>query len=248
MSEDSPRIFAAAGAIAAILVGGLMAPIRDWLGAANVALVLAIVVVVAAIFGGRLAGGVTSLAAAFSFDYFHTQPYYSLRIDKREDVIAAVLLLVMGIAVGQLAQIRQGTVREAQIHARGAQHLEEVAAVVAAGANLDEVWPVVRHALVDQLELSGVRFEPAPYDRQLPPLERDGQIGSKSLTYEHGGFALPSTGAVVPVVASGRQLGRLVLVPRPHRGTTRAQRRVAVALADQLAVAATRTQPLHPLA
>jgi hypothetical protein len=52
---------------------------------------------------------------------------------------------------------------------------------------------------------------------------------------------------VVPVVAAGRQLGRLLLIPHPHHGTSRAQRRVAIALADQLAVAATRTRPLHPL-
>jgi K+-sensing histidine kinase KdpD len=205
------------------------------------------VVVTAAVFGGRMAGGVTSIAAALSFDYFHTQPFYSLRINDREDIIAAVLLLVMGVAVGQLAVMRQGSRHELQVHAKGAAHLEDVAAVVAAGANLDEVWPVVRRALVDQLDLAGARFEPAPFHDQYTPLARDGQIVASMLTYEHGGFALPEAGVVVPVVADGRQLGRLLLLPQPHHGTTRTQRRVAVALADQLAVAASRTQPLHPL-
>jgi K+-sensing histidine kinase KdpD len=194
-----------------------------------------------------VAGGVTSIAAALSFDYFHTQPYYSLRIDDREDVIAAVLLLVMGVAVGQLAMMRYGSRHELQVHAKGAAHLEDVAAVVAAGANLDEVWPVVRRALVDQLDLVEARFEPAPFSEQYTPLGRDGQIAASSLTYEHGGFTLPAAGVVVPVVAAGRQLGRLLLIPHPHHGTSRAQRRVAIALADQLAVAATRTRPLHPL-
>jgi len=247
VSEESPRIFAAVGAIVAVLVGGLLAPARDWLGSANVALILAIVVVGAAVFGGRVAGGVTSIAAALSFDYFQTQPYYSLRISDREDLIAAVLLLVMGVAVGQLAMMRYGSREEVQVHAKGAAHLEDVAAVVAAGADLDEVWPVVRRALVDQLELAGARFEPAPYHDSFTPLGRDGQITATTLTYEHGGFSLPAEGVVVPVVASGQQLGRLVLVPLPQHGTSRAQRRVAVALADQLAVAASRTQPLHPL-
>ena len=247
MPEDSPRIFAAIGAVVAILVAGLMTPLRDWLGSMNVALVLAIVVVGAAIFGGRMAGAVTSIAAALSFDFFHTQPYYNLRIDDREDLIAAVLLLVMGVAVGQLAVMRYGSREEIKVHARGAAHLEDVAAVVAAGADLDEVWPVVRRALVDQLDLASVRFEPTPFIDHYTPLGRDGQITATTLTYEHGGFTLPTEGAVVPVVAGGQQLGRLVLVPHPHHGTSRAQRRVAVALADQLAVAASRTQPLHPL-
>jgi hypothetical protein len=249
MPEDSPRIFAAVGAIVAIALAGLLAPapVRDWLGSANVALILAIVVVSAAIFGGRFAGAVTSLAAALAFDYFHTEPHYTLRINKRDDVIAALLLLVMGVIVGQLATMRYGSQREVRVHARGAGHLEDVAAVVAAGANLDEVWPVVRSALIDQLDLAGVRFEPAPYQGRFTALGRDGQIDSSTLHYEAGGFALPPEGAAVPVVAEGRQLGRLVLVPMPRRGTTRAQRRVAVALADQLAVAAQRTQPLHSL-
>ena len=120
VSEESSRFFAAVGAILAVAVGGLLAPARDWLGATNVALCLAVVVVGAAIFGGRLAGGVTSIAAAVSFDFFHTKPYYDLRIDKREDIIAAALLLVMGVAVGQLAMSRYGAQAIPRSPARGA--------------------------------------------------------------------------------------------------------------------------------
>ena len=82
----------------------------------------------------------------------------------------------------------------------------------------------------------------------MTTLERGGQISARDLTSAHGGgFALPAEGVAVPVVNEGRPLGRLVLVPRPGTGTTRSQRRVAVALADQLALAAARTTSLHPL-
>ena len=145
------------------------------------------------------------------------------------------------------ASLRNNVRLDAQRQARGAAHLEDVAAVVAAGADLDEAWPVIRRALLDQLELESCRFEPAPFDGQYPALGRDGHIDSSVLHYEPGGFALPPGGAVVPVVAGGRSLGRLVLMPLPHRGTTRSQRRVAVALADQLAVAANHSAPLHLL-
>jgi K+-sensing histidine kinase KdpD len=245
--DGSPRIFAAVGAVIAIIVAGLLTTVRDWLDSSNVALILALVVVAVAVFGGPMAGGVTSIAAAVSFDFFHTKPYYNLRISDREDIIAAVVLLVMGVAVGQLAVLHYRSGRELQVHARGAGHLEDVAAVVAAGANLDEVWPVVRRALVDQLGLAAAQFEAAPYDAQYTRLLRTGHIDTSSLHYEPGGFALPVEGAVVPVVAGGRQLGRLVLRPLPHRGTALAQRRIAIALADQLAVAAARTRPLHSL-
>jgi hypothetical protein len=244
---ETARIFAAGGAIVAVAVAGLLVPVRDVLGAPNVALVLAIVVAGAAMLGGGVAGVLTSLAASLSFDYFHTEPYFDLRIGKRDDVVAAVLLLVLGGAVGVFASLRHNVRLDAQRQAQGAAHLEDVAAVVAAGAALDETWPVIRGALLDQLELESCRFEPVPFESHYPALGRDGHIDSSVLHYEPGGFALPREGAVVPVVAGGRSLGRLVLIPLPHRGTTRAQRRVAVALADQLAVAATRSRLLHLL-
>jgi K+-sensing histidine kinase KdpD len=247
MSEESSRFFAALGAILAVAVGGALAPARDWLGATNVALGLAVVVVGAAILGGRVAGVVTAIAAAASFDFFHTKPYYDLRIDKREDVIAAALLLVMGVAVGQLAVARYGIRRDARLSARGAAYLEDVETVVAAGADLEGVWPVVRRALMEQLDLAECRFEPFTSDDSLTTLERGGQIAARDLTSVHGGFALPREGVAVPVANEGRPFGRLVLVPRPGTGTTRSQRRVAVALADQLALAAARMTSLHAL-
>jgi hypothetical protein len=170
-----------------------------------------------------------------------------LRIDKREDVIAAGLLLVIGLAVGQLALWGAAHREEATHFAMSAGRLEAVAAIVAAGAALDEVWPVVRQSLVEELQLADCRFEIVPYRDSLVDLDRDGRIDSSHLQYEEGGFALPREGVALPVVENGRVLGRLVLVPEPHRGTTRVQRRVAVGLADQLAVAAGRSKTLHPL-
>ena len=245
--SETARIFAAGGAIVAVGVAGLLVPVRDAFGAPNVALVLAIVVAGAAMLGGSVAGVITSLAASLSFDYFHTEPYFDLRIDKRDDVVTAILLLVLGVAVGLFASLRTSMRLDAQMQARGAAHLEDAAAVVAAGASLDETWPVIRRALLDQLRLESCRFEPVPFEEHYPALGRDGHIDSPILHYEHGGFALPPEGASVPVVAGGRSLGRLVLVPTPHQGTTRAQRRVAVGLADQLAVAASRSGPLKAL-
>jgi K+-sensing histidine kinase KdpD len=248
VERDSSALVAAVGVGVSIAVAGLLVSIRDWLGPSNVALVLVVVIVGAAIFGGRLAGALTSIAAALSFDYFHTQPYYNLRINDREDIITALLLLVVGVCVGELAVLRADSRREAQMHAKGAGRLEVVAEVVAAGADLDEVWPVVRQALAEQLDLADCRFEPDTPKRVLTALDRDGHIASRSLKWvPGGGFALPPEGVAVPVVNQGRALDRLVLVPKPGKGTTKAQRRVVVALADQLAVAAARTTPLHSL-
>jgi K+-sensing histidine kinase KdpD len=248
MERESAGLMAGVGVGVAIAVAGLMVSVRDWLGASNVALVMVVVIVFAATFGGRLAGAVTSLAAALSFDYFHTQPYYSLHIDNREDIIGAVLLLAVGLIVGELATLRAASRREVVAHASGASRLEDVASVVAAGADLDEIWPIVRRALTEQLDLAECRFEPSPNRHPETMLDRTGRIGARHLQWVHGGgFALPVEGVSVPVVNQGRVLGHLVLLPRAGAGTTQPQRRVAVALADQLAVAADRTPSLHTL-
>ena len=64
---------------------------------------LVLVIVVAASFGGRAAGVTTSVVATLSFNFFHTQPYYSLRISDRFDIITTLLLVVVGLAVGEIA-------------------------------------------------------------------------------------------------------------------------------------------------
>ena len=66
---------------------------------------------------------VTALAAAVSFDFFLTAPYLSLAIKHPSNVLATVLLLVVGLAVGGIARGRT----EARSHAQSAH--EEIAAL-----------------------------------------------------------------------------------------------------------------------
>lgn len=238
---------ASLGAIAAITVAGALVPARSWLGTANVALVLVIVVVAAASLAGRLAGTVTSVVAAISFDFFHTRPYGNLTIDRHEDVVTVVLLLAIGLVVGELAARRTASVRASAVTAASAAGLEAVAAIVAAGRGMSQVWPVVRNVLVDQLGLDSCRFEPTPFADDHAHLERSGRLPGTEHRLAPGGLALPPDGADIAVTHAGRLLGRIVLVPHPGRGTSKPQRRMAVALADQLAVAATCTPVLEPL-
>ena len=241
MRDESPRVIAAIGAITAVAVAGLLVSIRDWLGASNVALILAIVVVGAAVFGGRFAGVVTSIAAALSFDYFHTQPFYTLRINNREDVITAVLLLVLGLAVGELAdppgaQPQGGPApRPGRVAPRGRRVGRRRRRRPGRG-----VARRARRARPSSSTLAECRFEPVPF---TGPLTDTGaqrpDLGGPMLHWVPGGFdAAPQPGVQVPVVHEGRLLGRLVLVPRRPPGHDPSQRRVAVGLADQLAVAA----------
>jgi hypothetical protein len=211
------------------------------------ALVLVVVIVAAAALGGRFVGAVTSVAAALAFNFFHTQPYRTLSVDNREDVTTVVLLLVVGLIVGELANLHSRRRDDAQTRTAGAHWLEQVAALVAGGRPVEEVWPTVQKGLIDELGLASCRFEPAPYDGQLPAVQRSGRLEGP-LTWAREGFELPAEGAQLAVEQGSHLFGRVVLKPTAGRGVSLEERRVAVALTDQLAVAmAMAGKPTQPL-
>jgi predicted Na+-dependent transporter len=67
------------------------------------ALLMLAVVLAAAVTGSRWAAAAAAVAGAVSFDYFLTHPYQSLTNASRHDVVAAGLLLVSGLLIGQIA-------------------------------------------------------------------------------------------------------------------------------------------------
>ncbi len=246
MSENDSTSLAigSAGVAVAIGVGGLLVPVRDVIGNTNVALVLVVVIVAAATFGGRMAGAITAGAACLSFNFFHTEPLYSLRIDSGEDIWTVVLLFAIGLIVGQLSVFARHTQRKSIIDQAGVAHLEKVGAMVAEGQPLSTVWPAVRTALVDELTLVDATFEPGDHaDSSMNVLGRNGRFDSKVMFWNRGGMELPRDGIALPVSAGARSFGRIVLAPQPGVGTTTDQRRVAVALSDLLAVTIDRSPP-----
>lgn len=86
----------------AIGVAAALVPLRDELGSANAALLLVMIVVAAAAVTGRVGGVVTGVVASLAFNFFYTKPYLTLRIHSGRDVVTTVLIVVLGLAVGEL--------------------------------------------------------------------------------------------------------------------------------------------------
>ena len=82
---------------------GVLALFRDTVANTNAALALVLLVVAAASTGVRLAGVMAALSSALGFDYFLTEPYNALNISERADLQTAVLLLLVGAAVTEIA-------------------------------------------------------------------------------------------------------------------------------------------------
>ena len=230
------------GAMAAIGTAALMSPLRDTsFGNTNAALILVVVIAAAASLGGRGAGALCALSAALSYNFFMTRPYQSLHINDPKDIITVVLLVVVGLVVGEFARSRGANVGRIRRHSECAHRLERVATLLASDAGFDQLCSEVCAELEAELDLENAHFE-SDVTTGRPVMERSGWVPATVHRHRGDGFELPPGGVDVPVSFAGARLGTLVLVPKDEVGVPLDQRRVAVALADLLASALARGQ------
>src|SRR6202451_2021568 len=97
------RIAILAALVAPLGAAAILLPFRASWSNTNVALLLVVVIVGVAAIGNRVAGALAAVWAAAWFDFFFTLPYYRFTIRRSADVTTAVLLLLTGLAVSQLA-------------------------------------------------------------------------------------------------------------------------------------------------
>jgi len=228
---------AIAGGLAALGASAALVPFRNDVSNANDALVLVLPVLVAAIVGGRWAGGATAVVSAFCFDFFFTKPYLSLRIGSHNDIETMLVLVVVALVAAELgirARARRAEAREAQSELA---RLRRVADVAARGADTDDVVLSVCAELIGLFGLADCRYERVPAGHSLPKLARGGALSDARLEHVARGFLLPTGGLAIDVVGRGRPLGQLVLEARPGTAASLEQRIVAVALADELGLA-----------
>jgi K+-sensing histidine kinase KdpD len=233
------RLIVPVAVVAPIVTATVLIPFRDDVVGTNIALLLVVVVVAVAATGNRVAAALSAISAALSFNFFFTEPYYSLRIDSRDDVETAVLLLLVGLAVGELAS--RGLRARAAV-ARGRRDLASIyglGALVAKGEDADYVLMATESELTHLLGLLSCRFETDvdPDAPILPVIARDGSVKWGPTVWETARWGLPSDGATIPVWSRGVRLGRFVLTAPTAVPYTTEQLAQAVALVDQAGAA-----------
>ena len=249
-SRSQPGVVLALGAFTVGLVAVAAVPFRSALGNANVALLLGLVVVATAAFGGRQPAIVASVLAALAFNVAHTRPYLSFKIDARVDVMTTLLLVVTGLVAGEATE-RGWRSRDAEQHrVRQIEQLHRIAELASSASDARAIWPTVRDTLCAELHLGRCWFEPADHQGfPFPELGHNGIVdrSKENLRWRPDGFELPRNGVGLAVTAAGRELGRLVMLPDPGHGLSPTDRRLAVAVADQFGMVAARCEPLEPL-
>ena len=107
MDDDSERmIYIALGPLAALALGILLMSVRGFTTASNFTYIFLVLTIVVAEFGGRGAAVATALTSALSLDFFLTQPYLTLEIADKHDLIAFVGLTVCGLVAAELGARR----------------------------------------------------------------------------------------------------------------------------------------------
>ena len=237
LSRD--RIALPLALLAPLAVSAVLIPAREHVANTQVALVLVVVVVAVSASGNRLAGIVAAVSAGAWFDFFFTRPFQRFTITDRADIETFVLLLVVGIAVTELAAWGR---RQQALASRDAGYLAGIhaaAEVGAIGGSPSALVKNVSNQLISTLGLVGCHYQAGVSGSGNPArLGRDGRVVWNGSTWDVEQLGLPSQIAIELLVQSGGRLhGRFLLSAPPNNRVSLAQRLVAITLADQVGAA-----------
>ena len=222
-----------AGLLVPLAVAAVLMPWRASWSNTNVALLLVVAVVAVAVLGSRAAGALAAVSASAWFDFFFTRPYERFTIRGSADITTAVLLLVVGLAVSQLAararRLRVVTITDAGYLAQ----IHEAASIAKSAGAAETVVDTVRDQLISVLDLEDCHFEYGTLLGHPPRLEPDGTVVIGHTRWDVEQFGLPAAEIELRVFAYGQYYGRFMMRGQPGAKPSLQARLVAVTLADQ---------------
>ncbi|SDB83839.1 protein of unknown function [Sanguibacter gelidistatuariae] len=212
---------------------------RDSVVNTNAALVLVLVVVAVAATGYRAAGIIAALSCGMWFDFFLSPPYHRFAITDRTDIETTVLLLLVGVAVTEIAL--WGRRQQAGSSRRDGYlaGIVEAANTVATGsATPSALIEHVERQIVTILDIDDCRFDSGTGARH-PRLNNDGSVSRQDHVINVDRDGLPTDDRIELLIENGGSVhGRFLLtastrIARPDLD----QRLVAVTLAGQVGAA-----------
>jgi len=234
-----------AAIVAPVAVALLLVPFRDDLQSAA-AVILIVPVVVVALLGGTGPAVVAAITAGSAFGVLLTQPYGRFAIHNGADVVATVVLLLVGLVVGVTAVRENRYANRAELRRDELERVLAFAELSAARTEPDELIDSARSHLVALLQLRSCEWRDSDRSSDRPLLLDDGQIMGYVQALPADRSQLPDTGVDLLAQASDRELGHFLLAPIPASTTSVEQRRTAAGIATLLAIALERGQRPTP--
>jgi K+-sensing histidine kinase KdpD len=221
-------------ALAAVLV-----PFRTKFPNTDAALALLLTVVAVAASGYRLAGYLAAVSAAAWFDFFLTKPYERFVITRTTDIETTVLILVIGVAVTEIAVWGRRQHLAAMRRAGYLAGMNAAAEAVAAGTSPLGQIDQVSERLTALLSLQSCRFQYGTAGLGTSSrLQHDGRVTVGPITRNVEQDGLPTDQPTELLVENGGILqGRFLMAAGPASRPTLEQRLVGIAFADQVGAA-----------
>ena len=216
--------------VVAIVLSWATSSVHDEIGVANIALSLAIITVTAGFLRWD-SGIITSVVAAGSLTFFHTEPVHSLRITSSSDITMVILLILLGLGVSALTASRirhslRGFVVDSTTSQKSALKDELLSSTSIANA-----WTHAIGAFGDEISAADVQLtDNAP--SHLPVISRR----PSGLQHSDEPFVLPETGAVA-YFADPRITHALVVTPRQGMGAISVNRDALFAFIQHIELA-----------
>jgi hypothetical protein len=240
-------LLAAVGLAAPLALTAILVPFRASFANTDAALALILVVVVVAASGNRLAGVLAAASAAAWFDFFLTKPYERFVINKPVDIETTLLLLVIGVAVTEIAVWGRRQHADASRRAGYLAGISAGAQAVAAGESPAVLIEQVSGRLTGLLLLRSCSFQYGVAGLGHPArLQIGGRVTYQRRIVDVAQYGWPAGADVELLVEAGGLLqGRFLCSPQPGSRPTHEQLLVAVALADQVGAALAASHPVE---
>jgi K+-sensing histidine kinase KdpD len=221
---------------APLIITAVLVPFRDRFASTDAALVLvAVVVAVAAITGKRPAGYLAAASSAAWFDFFLSRPYEDFNITRGSDVETTVLLVVIGVAVTELAGWGRRQQTSASRRAGYLRGIYMAAEATAPQGGPDSAIAQVADQLTRLFGLVSCRWQPGVAGTgRAARLHHDGHVTVDGQAWDLDGQGLPPRELELLVRSGGRFFGRFLMLPGGGSRPTLEHRLVAVAVVDQV--------------
>lgn len=242
-------------ALATIVATGLGFAIDPWLPTANISVAYLLAVLVVAMYAGLQPAIIASIAGFLAFNFFFTEPRWTLAITDTQNILTVVFYLIAAVIVSNMASRLRDQIRATRENARRTANLYDFGRKISAAVTLDDVlWAVVHH-VASTLQGKSLVLLPGEGGLSLaasyPPEDQidDRSTAAAAWAWAHGQMAgrgsatlptahwlfLPMKTARGPVGVLGVQMREDADLPSPD------QLRLLEILADQGAVAIERT-------
>jgi K+-sensing histidine kinase KdpD len=237
------RLAVLAGLVLPLGLTAILVPFRSSFPNTDAALALILVVVAVAASGNRLAGVLAAISAAVWFDFFLTRPYERFTITRTTDIETTVLILVIGIAVTEIAVWGRRQHLAATRRAGYLAGINVAAEAIAAGKSPPALVDQICDRLMDLLGLRACRFEYGVAGLGNPArMLHSGHVVTGDREHDVARDGLPADTELL-VEAGGILQGRFMLQALPGSRPALESRLVAIALADQVGAALVSSQP-----